>query len=153
MWMGNGKKSDNPANGDNFTFLARGASFKGIGHFDGTVRLDGRFEGELHAKGNLIVGDQAVVKGTLTALTLVIGGKINGNIICTERVQLLKSAVVIGDIRTPAFSMEEGAHFHGLCEMGADRWVEEDPAVAPSLEKVHDFAAHREKLRVQDLPS
>jgi len=153
MWTGNSKKADGRANDDNFTFLARGATIKGIGHFDGTVRLDGRFEGELHAKGNLIVGEQAVVKGALVSVTLIMGGKINGTIIATESVQLLKSAVVIGNIRTASFSMEEGAHFHGQCEMGADRWVEEDPVAAPPLENVHDLVAHREKLRVQDLPS
>lgn len=153
MWKGNGSKADSRANDDNFTFLARGASFKGTGHFDGTVRLDGRFEGELHAKGNLVVGEQAVVKGTLTAVSLIMGGKLKGSIIATESVQLLKSAVVIGDIRTPSFSMEEGAHFHGQCEMGTDRWVEEEPAVPAAKENVHDLVAHREKLRVQDLPS
>jgi len=153
MWMGNGKKADSPADDENFTFLSRGASFKGIAHFDGTIRLDGRFEGELHARGNLIVGEQAVVKGVVAAATLIMGGKLNGNITCTERVQLLKSAVVIGDVRTPSFSMEEGAHFHGQCEMGGDRWVEEEPTVTPALENVHDLVAHREKLRAQDLPS
>ena len=151
--MGKGKKADSPADDGNFTFLARGASFKGIAHFDGTIRLDGRFEGELHARGSLIVGEQAVVKGAVTAGTLIMGGKLNGNITCTERVQLLKSAVVIGDVRAPSFSMEDGAHFHGLCEMGVDRWVEEAPAVTPAMENVHDLVAHREKLRVQDLPS
>ena len=153
MWKGNGRKGENPAEDENFTFLARGASFKGIANFEGTIRLDGRFEGELHAKGNLIVGEQAVIKGAVTAGTLIMGGKLNGNIVCTERVQLLKASVVVGDVRTPSFSMEEGAHFHGQCEMGAERWVEADPAIAPTMENVHDLVAHREKLRAQDLPS
>lgn len=153
MWKATGNKSDHPRDDENFTFLARGASFKGVAHFDGTVRIDGRFEGELHAKGSLVVGEQAVVKGIVTAGTLIMGGKINGSITGTEKVQLLKSAVLIGDVRTPSFSMEEGAHFHGLCEMGADRWMEEEPQEGSPVENVHDLAAHREKLRAQDQPT
>jgi cytoskeletal protein CcmA (bactofilin family) len=153
MWMGNDKKADRRPDDENFTFLARGASFKGIAHFDGTIRLDGRFEGELHAKGNLIIGDQAVVKGVVTATTVILGGKLNGTITGSERVQILKSAVMIGDLRTPALSMEEGAHFHGHSEMGADRWIEDEVSGAEPPENVHDLVAHREKLRVQELPS
>jgi len=58
--------------------------------------------------------------------------------------------VLIGDIRTPSFTMEEGAHFHGLCDMGTDAWGSEE---RPDLDKVHDLAAHRGKVRLQDLPS
>ena len=153
MWKANGKKSERPEDDENFTFLARGASFKGVAHFDGTVRIDGRFEGEVHAKGSLVVGEQAVIKGIVAAGTLISGGKINGSITGTEKVQLLKSAVLVGDVRTPSFSMEEGAHFHGLCEMGADRWMEEEPREGNAIENVHDLAAHREKLRAQDQPT
>ena len=153
MWKANGKKSERPEDDENFTFLARGASFRGVAHFDGTVRIDGRFEGELHAKGSLVVGEQAVIKGIVTAGTLISGGKINGSITGTEKVQLLKSAVLVGDVRTPSFSMEEGAHFHGLCEMGADRWMEEEPREGNAIENVRDLAAHREKVRAQDQPT
>jgi len=153
MWKGSARKSDRSEGAENFTFLARGASFKGVAHFDGTVRIDGRFEGELHAKGSLVVGEPAVVKGIVTASTVITGGKINGSITGTEKVQLLKSAVLIGDVRTPSFSMEEGAHFHGLCEMGTERWMEEQPREESAVENVHDLAAHREKLRAQDQPT
>lgn len=153
MWKGSGKKSEHPDNDENFTYLGRGVDFKGVAAFEGTVRIDGRFEGEVHAKGTLVIGEHAIIKGVITAGTLITGGKINGNITGTEKVQLLKSAVLIGDVRTPLFSMEEGAHFHGLCEMGADRWMEEERRDVSNVENVHDLAAHRGKLRAQDLPS
>jgi cytoskeletal protein CcmA (bactofilin family) len=150
MWKGNGKNTDHRGEDENFTFLSRGASFKGIAHFEGTVRIDGRFEGELYAKGNLVIGEHAVIKGTITAATLIAGGKIKGDITGTEKVQLLKSAILIGDVRTPSFMLEEGAHFHGLCEMGVDRWMETEPSEPGTAENVHDLVAHREKLRAQD---
>ena len=68
----------------------------------------------------------------------------------TEKVQLLKPGVLIGDVRTPSFTMEEGAHFHGLCDMGTDVWGTDD---RQESDKVHDLAAHRGKVRLQDLPS
>jgi cytoskeletal protein CcmA (bactofilin family) len=135
----------------NFTFLGRGVDFKGVFNFDGTVRIDGRIEGEIHTKGTLIVGEGAVIKGLITAGTLVCGGKIKGNVSATERVQLLKSALVVGDVRTPSFSVEDGAHLHGMCEMGANKWSDqiEQPQTPEALENVHDLAVRRGKIRAE----
>jgi cytoskeletal protein CcmA (bactofilin family) len=136
---------------ENFTFLGRGVDFKGVINFEGTVRIDGRLEGEIHTKGTLVVGERAVIKGCITAGILISGGKINANVTATEKVQLLKTAILVGDIRSPNFSMEDGAHFHGSCDMGAnkwvDQWMEED---RHELENVRDLAAHRDRIRVQE---
>lgn len=136
---------------ENFTFLGRGVDFKGVINFEGTVRIDGRLEGEIHTKGTLVVGERAVIKGSISAGTLISGGKINANVTATEKVQLLKTAILVGDISSPNFSMEDGAHFHGSCDMGAnkwvDQWMEED---RHELENVRDLAAHRDRIRVQE---
>jgi cytoskeletal protein CcmA (bactofilin family) len=147
----NSKKKTLLDEDENFTFLGRGVDFKGVINFEGTVRIDGRLEGEIHTKGTLVVGERAVIKGNITAGTLISGGKINANVTATEKVQLLKSAILVGDISSPSFSMEDGAHFHGSCDMGAnkwvDQWMEED---RHELENVRDLAAHRDRIRVQD---
>ena len=150
MWGRDGKKNIAMGDEENFTFLGRGVDFKGVVNFEGTVRIDGRLDGEIHTKGTLIVGEHAVIKGIVTTGTLISGGKIKANISATDKVQLLKPAVLIGDVRTPSFTMEEGAHFHGLCDMGTDAWGAEE---RQDLDKVHDLAAHRGKVRLQDLPS
>ncbi|WP_447975052.1 bactofilin family protein [Nitrospira sp. Kam-Ns4a] len=147
MWEFNGKKKLNLEHEENFTFLGRGVDFKGVVNFDGTVRIDGRLEGEIHTKGTLIVGEHAVIKGIITAGTLITGGKIRGNVTALEKVQLLKPAVLVGDVRTPSISIEDGAHFHGACDMGADKWEEE---ARQELENVHNLSAHRGKVRAQD---
>ena len=147
MWGLKDKTKQKLADDGNFTFLGKGVDFKGVVHFEGTVRIDGRLEGEVHTKGTLIVGEHAVIKGTITAGTLVSGGKIHGNVTAAEKVQLLKPGVLIGDIRTPAITVEEGAHFHGACDMGANKWVEDE---RQDLEKVHDLTAHRGKVRAQE---
>jgi cytoskeletal protein CcmA (bactofilin family) len=153
MWKATGSKSDHSQDDEHLTFLARDASFKGEAHVDGTVRVDGRFEGELHSKGSVVVGEHAVIKGIVNAGTVIVGGKIHGGITGSEKIQLLKSAVLIGDVRTPSFSMEEGAHFHGQCEMGADRWMQEEPREGGAVENVRDLATHRERLRAQEGPN
>lgn len=148
MW-GNGQKKTPMIEDENFTFLGRGVDFKGVVNFDGTVRIDGRLEGEIHTKGTLIIGEHAVIKGIITAGTLVSGGKIQANITAIEKVQILKSGILIGDVRSPSFSMEEGARFQGMCDMGVDLWVDQDRG--QDHENVHDLAAHRGKVRLQDI--
>src|SRR5262244_4469196 len=110
---------------ENFTLLGRGVDFKGIVSFDGTVRIDGRVEGEIHTTGTLIVGEHAVIKGIVSAAVLMNSGRINGTITAVERIQILKPGVLVGDIRTPSIAIEEGSHFHGMCDMGMQQWSEQ----------------------------
>ncbi len=153
MWSSGDKKSGALGSDENFTFLGKGVDFKGIVNFEGTVRIDGRLEGEIHTKGTLVVGELATIKGIISAGVLVCSGRINGTISANEKVQLLKPAVVIGDIRTPAISIEDGAHFHGMCDMGTHRWEEEQVPQEQEgeLENVHHLASHRTKVRAQDV--
>ena len=109
---------------ENFTLLAKDVDFKGVVNFDGTVRVDGRVEGEIHTSGTLIVGEHAVIKGVVSAGVLMNSGKINGTITAVERIQILKPGVLVGDIRTPSIAIEEGSHFHGMCDMGLPQWSE-----------------------------
>lgn len=153
MWGLSGPKQSTIIEDENFTFLGRGVDFKGIVHFDGTVRIDGRLEGEIHTKGTLIIGTHAMIKGIITAGTLINGGKIQASVTAIDKVQLLKSGILIGDVRSPAFSMEEGARFQGMCDMGVDKWVEQERQERQDLENVHDLAAHRGKVRGQDFQS
>ncbi|HEX8751255.1 MAG TPA: polymer-forming cytoskeletal protein [Nitrospira sp.] len=110
---------------ENFTLLAKDVDFKGVVNFDGTVRIDGRVEGEIHTTGTLIVGEHAVLKGVVSAAVLMNSGRINGTITAIERIQILKPGVLVGDIRTPSIAIEEGSHFHGMCDMGMQQWSEQ----------------------------
>ena len=145
MWDHNNKKKDNQGDSENFTFLGKDVTFKGVVTFDGMVRIDSHLEGELHTKGTIVVGECAVIKGRITADTLICSGKIKGTINASEKVQLLKSGILIGEVHAPLFWMEEGAHFQGLCDMGPSQWADQEPQ---ANEGVHDLAAHRSKVRV-----
>ena len=148
MWALGDKQAQDTDDSENFTFLAKGVDFKGIVSFDGTIRIDGRVEGEVHTTGTLIVGEQATVKGIISVGTLMTSGKINGTVTATAKIQIQKHGVLIGDIRTPGISIEDGAHFHGMCDMGAHKWVEEQPA---SPKYGHDLTGQRNKMRASDL--
>ncbi|MFO0697891.1 MAG: polymer-forming cytoskeletal protein [Nitrospira sp.] len=122
MW--DKKRGDTESDG-NFTVLGKDVTFKGIVHFHSTVQLDSAFEGEIHAKGMLVIGENAVIRGSIIAETVVSRGKIHGNVTASSKIQLLKPAVLLGDILAPSFSMEEGAFFKGSIDMGSHPVVDE----------------------------
>lgn len=125
MWAMKERDQQAESGDESLTLLGKSVDFKGIVNFNGTVRIDGRVEGELHIIGTLIVGEHAVIKGIVSVGVLVNSGKINGVITATEKIQILKPGILIGDIRTPVIAIEEGSHFHGMCDMGAHRWNDE----------------------------
>jgi len=98
-------------------FLGEGTSFKGLLNFDGTVRIDGRLEGEIKANGNLILGETALIKANISVNSLIAKGKIIGNIVATDRVEIHSQAEIFGNIKTTTLKIEEGATFVGKCEM------------------------------------
>lgn len=124
MWARKEQITPSEPDYDNFTLLAKDVDFKGIVNFDGTVRVDGRVEGEIHTTGTLIVGEHAIIKGVVSAGVLMNSGKINGTITAAEKIQILKPGVLVGDIRTPSIAIEEGSHFQGMCDMGLPASVE-----------------------------
>jgi cytoskeletal protein CcmA (bactofilin family) len=106
----------------NISILGKGTDFKGNVTFDATLRIDGRVEGEIHTTGTLIVGEHAVIKGSISAGVLMHSGKIKGKVTAIEKVHILKPGILIGDVQTPVFTIEEGSHFHGMCDMSTHHW-------------------------------
>jgi cytoskeletal protein CcmA (bactofilin family) len=147
MWAFGTSQPGTVTGQEDFTFLGKDVVFKGILTLEGNVRVDGQLEGELHSSGTLTVGEHAVIRGNIMAGTLITSGKIKGNVTASEKIKILKPGILIGDIRTPAISIEAGAHFHGLSDMGADKWTENQN---PPSEKVHDLIVHRGRLRGPD---
>lgn len=125
MWAMKERSQLAEQDSENFTLLGKGADFKGVVIFGGTVRVDGHVEGEIHTTGTLIVGEYAVIKGIVSVGVLMNSGKIHGTITAMEKIHILKPGVLVGDIRTPLIAIEEGSHFHGMCDMGAHLWSAE----------------------------
>jgi len=126
----------------NITLLAKGVELKGEIKVDGTVRIDGRLDGDVHTKGEVIVGEDGVVKGAIYADSLISSGRIKATVTVTGKIQLLKTAILIGEVHCPMMLMEEGAKFQGVSDMGVTSWPEE---ASRFPNNVRDMSAHRGK--------
>jgi cytoskeletal protein CcmA (bactofilin family) len=115
------KGSGTPQQAEISAFLGKGTSFKGVLSFTGTIRVDGKVEGEVVSQDTLIVGNDAYLNGEIGVGTLISSGKIEGNVIATQKIHLLAPATVSGNIITPVLILEEGVLFDGNCEMKVDR--------------------------------
>ena len=99
-------------------FLGEGTSFKGTLTFEGTVRIDGRLEGEIFTKDTLVVGEGAQVSAAIHAGVVVISGTVHGNITAERKIEIHASGRLFGNISTPSLVIEEGVLFEGSCTMG-----------------------------------
>src|SRR5258706_12754323 len=99
-------------------FLDRGSSFKGELEFEDTMRINGRFNGKIVSKNELIVGESATVEGDVHVGRVAISGTVIGKIVAAQRVEIHRNGKVYSDIDTPALIMEGGALFQGNWVMG-----------------------------------
>lgn len=100
------------------TNLNSDVQIKGTIRFNESLRLDGRFEGELHSdSGLLIVGKNGDLKATITVGSAIIEGCIQGNIIAKDKIELRSSARHYGDIKASRLVVEEGVLFVGKCDV------------------------------------
>ena len=83
--------------------------------------LDGEVEGSIELKGHsLTIGPHGRIKANVHARDVVMHGKVEGNVRGTERVELKKSAVLVGDIFTQRIIIEDGAFFKGGIDIQKD---------------------------------
>jgi cytoskeletal protein CcmA (bactofilin family) len=97
--------------------LGKGAEFIGKLIFDGAVRIDGDFQGEIHGQGSLEIGEGALVKANIAVKAIYIGGDVQGSIEVKEKININSTGKFFGDVHTPIFIMEEGALFDGRSYM------------------------------------
>ena len=102
-------------------FLGKGTEFKGVLSFEGTIRVDGKVEGEVLSKDTLIAGDEAYLQGEISVGTIISSGKIAGNISASQKVHILAPGIIEGNIKTPNLIIEEGVSFDGKCEMASQK--------------------------------
>jgi len=115
---GSNSQSTRPETGEDVSaFVGKGVEFKGTITYNGTVRIDGFLDGEIHTEGVLLVGEEAVITAKVTAGTIVCKGKITGEILAKEKIKLRAPAIVNGGVKTPMLSIEEGVLFNGTLEM------------------------------------
>lgn len=98
--------------------LGKGSRIEGKLTFEGSVKIDGQVEGEILAQEAVIIGDTAVIAAQIAAETIIVKGKVNGDITARKRVELRAPAKLMGNITTPSLVIHEGVVFEGHCSMG-----------------------------------
>ncbi len=98
-------------------FVDSGCTIRGELEFSSYFRVDGRVEGSVRSRSELVVGEGGVVEGEVEVARCVVGGQVRGTIRATEQVLLHAGAKVWADIHTPALVMEDGAFLEGSVSM------------------------------------
>ncbi len=131
------KKDDNTLK----AYLGEDAEFKGTLTFEGTVRIDGKFEGQVITEDTLVVGEGGQVFADITAGVVICKGRIEGTVIASKKVEIHANAQVVGTIRSPALSVELGAVLDGTCDMTGQGDNKIVKLVQSPGEEENDFSA------------
>ncbi len=130
------------------TVLGVSANLHGDLRSQGNIRLDGVFEGTLHIDGNVLVGETARITADINARNISIAGAVRGNV-NGNKVQILRTGRVWGDINAAAITTEEGAFIDGKITMVSHEAALQgfEPPSLPEPEvKVPDFLAAPEAV-------
>ena len=119
--------------------LGRGTRFEGKLYFEGRVRIDGTFAGEIKSDDTLIIGDGAEVSAEIDVATVIVrGGSVHGNVRAKTSIEIHAPAKLVGNIHSPSVFIDRGVEFQGSCRMdpvgGEDRSTA-DGAAAKQAEK------------------
>lgn len=128
--------SNRPSEGDSIAreikdgrlsgFVGQGTVLNGEMNFQALLRVDGHLTGRIVSEnGTLIVGSTGRVDANIMVFAAVVNGTINGDIIATEKIELGRTAQVIGNIQAPRLVMEDGAILEGSCVMVKAREISE----------------------------
>lgn len=123
------------AMGEITTLLGRGATFEGKLTFEGTVRIDGRFKGEVFSDDTLVIGEGAIVEAEIDIGDVIVQGTVIGNIKAKRAIEIHAPGRVKGDLHTPSLQIDKGVIFEGRSFMeaatGAAKAPPPKPAPAP----------------------
>ncbi len=112
-----GKNSSPKATGEHLSIIASETLFSGDIRTRGSVRIDGKLEGNITGAKQVVIGENGEIKGSIEAESLVVGGKVFGHVKTQKFVRLLTHGHLEGDLKTASLHIEEGARFDGTCTM------------------------------------
>jgi len=114
-----------------FAHIGKSVVIKGELSGSEDLYVDGVVEGTIELQGNnLVIGPNGQVRANINAKGVVVQGKLNGNIRASERADLRKSAVVVGDIYTQRIAVEDGAYFKGKVDIQRETAKPSSPGVS-----------------------
>lgn len=109
--------------------LGRGTRFEGKLYFEGRVRVDGQFKGEIQSDDTLIIGEGAEVHAEIDVATVIVrGGVVHGNVRASQAIEIHSPGKLVGNISSPSVFIERGVEFQGSCRMDANDTSAVEPA-------------------------
>ena len=120
------------AMGEITTLLGRGATFEGKLTFEGTVRIDGRFKGEVFSDDTLVIGEGAIVEAEIDIGDVIVQGTVIGNIKAKRAIEIHAPGRVKGDLHTPSLQIDKGVIFEGRSFMESAAGMKPPAAPKPA---------------------
>lgn len=132
------------------TVVGHGAVITGDITVPGFLRIDGDIDGSVEAQGRVIIGKAARIRGSVHALSVSVGGIVQGDIIAPDCVILLSSAMVIGSVLTKKLRVDDDVILHGFCSaIGEQSSFEEAEKKYLNRQALHSssfsYSHHEEK--------
>ena len=98
-------------------YMGKDTVFNGSLNYDGTVRIDGKFEGKVITEDTLIIGESGHLMAEVNAGTVICMGRVEGTIVASKKVEIHSTSKVLGNIKSPAIDIELGGILDGNCDM------------------------------------
>lgn len=115
------------SNSNSKNVLNSDVEVKGTLKFSGELTFDGKVDGDINSEGTLNLGDNAVVKGTIDVGSVVVRGKITGNVVAKDKIELKAKTELFGDVRAAKLVIEEGVTFVGKTEVNPNKLAPTQP--------------------------
>ncbi|MHB8580316.1 MAG: bactofilin family protein [Ignavibacteriaceae bacterium] len=117
---------------DAITIISTGVTLEGKLFSDGSVRIDGVIKGDVHAQGNITIGEHGEILGEVKGNSITLGGKVFGTVNAEEKIVLESKSLLKGDLITKILVVEEGAHFEGTSKMNLHN-IKNEKILSPEL--------------------
>ena len=115
MWK---EKTDMKKNDAQFkAYMGEDTVFNGLLNYSGTVRIDGKFEGQVITEDTLIIGETGHLTAEISAGTVICMGYVEGTVMASQKIEIHSTSKVVGNIKSPALNIELGGVFDGTCDM------------------------------------
>lgn len=111
----------NNNNNSSKNVLNSDVELKGTLKFSGELTFDGKLDGDINSEGTLNLGDNAVIKGTIDVGCVIVRGKLTGNVIAKDKIDIKAKTELFGDVRAAKLVIEEGVTFVGKTEVNPNK--------------------------------
>ena len=98
-------------------YMGEDTVFNGSLNFEGTVRIDGKFEGQVITEDTLIIGETGHLIAEISAGTVICMGRVEGTVVASKKVEIHSTSKVVGNVKSPAIYIELGGVLDGSCDM------------------------------------